>query len=328
MPPELRNKVLKAFAEQTVFFPSYQFAYSQLHKAMEATELRKTASCAFLIGRSGSGKSRLCELFIDAFGPPHEEPCEGGVIKIIPALYCLVPAPVTIKGICITLLKELGVYAPHPNVHALNVLLVERLKKCRVKVLILDEIQRLLKPDAEKARDVTLDWLVALLTISGIPIMLSGTEECESLLKDAGGQSPFTRRYCYSARLEHFQFSELANSDYYLTLKGLDQQLYRLANFTGDIHLQDLSIMAPLYVASVGNLEYLRQIIHEAASIALTRTPHALKRVDFVDACCCLTLPKNLKKSSNPFNLSLSESLELIEKYNDEQAYLRSHPAR
>lgn len=325
-----RTETLQEFSKQTVFFPSYQFAYSQLQKAVEATDLRKTASCTFLVGQSGTGKSRLCELFKNSFGPRQEKPCQGGVIETIPALYCLVPAPVTIKGICITLLKELGVYAPHPNVHALNGLLVERLKKCEVKVLILDEIQRLLKPDAERARDVTLEWIVALLSICEIPIMLSGTEECESLINDEGGrdQPPFARRYCYNATLEYFKFSELASSEYYLTLKVLDENLYHLANFIGDIHLQDLSIMAPLYVASVGNLEYLRQIIYEAASIALTRTPPALKRIDFVDACRCLSLPKNLKNSSNPFNLPLSESLELIGKYDDEQAYLRSHPAR
>ncbi|EJM76161.1 hypothetical protein PMI31_01509 [Pseudomonas sp. GM55] len=318
------------FNEQTVFFPSYQFAYSQLSKAVEATKLRKTASCAFIIGPSGSGKSRLCELFTGSFNPPYIECDEGGIFKIITALYCIVPAPVTIKGICTTLLKTLGVYPPHGDVHALNELLLDRLKKCRVRVVILDEIQRLLKPDAEKSRGVTLDWLVTLLSKSEIPIMLAGTEECELLLKEQRKQSfsPFIRRYCYVAYLEHFKFSELDTSEYYMTLKVLDQQLYNLMKFEGDVHLHELMIMAPLYVASVGNLEYLRQIVHEAVINSLTRNATTLTRQDFFEACRCLNLSKQLCETKNPFTLTLSECLALIAKHTDEQANLCANSAR
>ena len=324
---ESKVQALSEFSKQTVFFPSYQFAYSQLCKALQATELRKTASCAFIIGPSGSGKSRLCELFTDSFEPPYTERDEDGIYKIITALNCTVPAPVTIKGICTTLLKKLGIYPAHGNVHALNELLLDRLKKCRVKVIILDEIQRLLKPEAEKSRGVTLDWLVTLLSRSGIPIMLAGTEQCKLLLKEKKDTfSPFIRRYCYVAYLEHFTFSELNTSDYHMTLKVLDQELYRLMNYEGEIHLHDLTVMASLYVASVGDLEYLRQIVYEAACNVLNRNSSFLSRQDFVEACRSLDLPKQLSET-NPFELTLSQCLELISVYNDEQALLRANAA-
>lgn len=325
MKSEASGAVAK-FSKLAVFFPSYQFAYSQLSKAVEATEIRKTASCAFIIGPSGTGKSRLCELFTESFAAPYEEFDGDGVYKIITALYCIVPAPVTIKGICTTLLKRLGVYPPHGDVHALNELLLDRLKKCRVRVIILDEIQRLLKPEAEKSRSVTLDWLVTLLSKSEIPIMLAGTEECKYLLYEQRkqGHSPFIRRYCYVAYLEHFAFSELESSDFYMTLKVLDQQLYDLMEFSGEVHLHDLLILAPLYVASVGNLEYLRQIVYEAVINAQTRHANVLTRQDFIEACRCLSLPKQLSETRNPFSISLTECLTLIAEYTDEQANLRT----
>jgi hypothetical protein len=327
MKTTLRNDVLKEFSLQTIFFPNFRFAYSQFQKAVETTGLRQTASCAFLIGQSGSGKSRLCELFRDSFGPSSEQVYADGIHKIIPALYCLVPAPVTIKGICLTLLKQLGEYSPHSNVHELNNLLVARLKTCKVRVLILDEIQRLLKPEAEKTRDGTLDWLVALSSLSHLPIILSGTEQCSELFD---GNAPFARRFCYVANLNYFKYEDHAASDFHLTLQGLDQELYRLTDFAGEEHLHDMSIKIPLYVASVGNLEYVRQIIYEAVSICLSRADLAptLTRADFVDACRVLLLPLNLAKGNNPFTIPLSKSLSLIEKYEDEQANLRSNAAR
>jgi hypothetical protein len=321
----LRSEILTQFSQQTIFFPSFRFAYSQLQKSVETTSLRNCASCAFLIGRSGSGKSRLCELFRDSFGPTREESNEDGIHKIIPALYCLVPAPVTIKGFCLTLLKQLGQYSPHSNVHELNNLLVTRIKACEVRVLIFDEIQRLLRPDAEKTRDGTLDWLVALLSLTHLPIILSGTEKCSELFNN---NAPFARRFCYVANLDYFKYEDFATSDFHMTLQGLDQELYRLANFPGEDHLQDASIKIPLYVASRGNLEYVRQIIHEAVSICLDRwtdTP-TLRRADFIDACRSLLLPLNLANGANPFTIPLSTCLSLIEKYEDEQADLRSHP--
>ncbi|QXH75474.1 TniB family NTP-binding protein [Pseudomonas atacamensis] len=318
------------FSKQTVFFPSYQFAYSQLSKAVEATGLRKTGSCAFIIGPSGCGKSRLCELFADSFTAPYVEHVDDELVKIITALYCIVPAPVTIKGICKTLLKTLGAYPPQTDVHALNALLIDRLKKCRVRVVILDEIQRLLKPEAEKTRSVTLDWLVTLLSESKIPIMLAGTKECELLLKEQKKKShlPFIRRYCYVAYLTHFKFSELETSELCMTLKVLDQQLYKLMKFEGDVHLHDLLIMAPLFVASAGNLEYLRQIVYEAVSSTLTRSVIRLARRDFAEACRCLSLPKQLSEQTNPFNMTLTQCLALIAGYNDEKANLCADSAR
>lgn len=157
--------------------------------------------------------------------------------------------------------------------------------------------------------------------------MLSGTEDCERLLTMTSSGAPFIRRYCYNATLDYFKYCEHVNSEYYLTLRGLDQQLYDLAELSGEVHLHDLSIMVPLYVATTGNLEYLRQIIYEALKIALLREPVILQRIDFIDACNTLWLPINLATHANPFNLSIAESLDLIGKHLDEQAYLRAHSA-
>lgn len=321
-----REAILLAFNKQTIFFPTFQVAYSQLQRSVEATRLRQTASCSFLIGPSGSGKSRLCELFRDSFGPAHEQVVDDGICKITPALYCLVASPANIKGFCTRLLQELGEYRHHATTAELSESLLARLITCKVQVMIFDEIQRLTKPDAEKTRQSTIDWIVALLSLAKIAIILAGDKDCNALFKHIPADSPFWRRYCYPAQLNYFDFDDNPTSEFYLTLKGLDEQLYHLTKFHGDIHLYQSSIIEPLYVASSGSLDYIRQILHEALNISLIRNDSLIKRSDFFDACHCLFLPLKLIERTNPFSLNQQECYNLIMKLENEKSNIPSTP--
>ncbi|HDS1776878.1 TPA: ATP-binding protein [Pseudomonas putida] len=322
-----REAILSAFNKTFIFFPTFQFAYSQLQRSVEATRLRQTASCSFLIGPSGSGKSRLCKLFRNSFGPPYEQVGEDGICKVTPALYCLVASPANIKGFCTRLLRQLGEYRHQATTAELSENLLARLVTCKVQVMIFDEIQRLTKPDAEKTRQSTIDWLVALLSLSKIAIILAGDQDCNKLFTSISADSPFWRRYCYPANLNYFDFDDNPTSELYLTLKGLDEQLYNLTKFQGDVHLYQSSIIEPLYVASSGSLETIRLILHEALNMSLIRNDSLIKRSDFFNACNCLLLPLNLNKKTNPFLLSQQECYDLIIKFENEKLNIPSATA-
>nr|WP_314619427.1 TniB family NTP-binding protein [uncultured Pseudomonas sp.] len=310
--------LLKTFSKQVIFFPDFQIAYSQLQKSVEATALRGTPSCAFIMGMTGAGKTTLCELFRDSFGPPQEILTKDGVHKKIPALYVSPSStPMTNKGFCLAILEELGCMPPRTSFQELTQMLVRQLDTAGVELLIFDEIQRLLRPDAEKTRQAFLDWVVALLSLTKIPIALCGDETCEKLLiTEAKANSPFARRYCYTATLEYFTFEDNLETPYYMTLSELDKAMYKIFGLQGAIHLQAPSIALPLFIASAGILEYMRQVIYEALSIAVSR-PHPMLTVsDFVDACHTLRLPRNLAgKTKNPFNLTRPQCLAIIDNY-------------
>jgi hypothetical protein len=309
-----RSRILTEFSQQTIFFPGFQTAYSQLQKVVESTALRRTPSTAFLLAESGAGKTRLCTIFCESFGPVEETVGPGGIQKIIPALYCLLPAPITVKGVCVVILDQLGKFSYSANTAVLTLQIVKRLRLTQTRVIVLDEIQRLLTPEAEKVRAGTMEWIVTLLSLTGIAIILSGTEKASCLMDD---DPAFTRRYCYMATLHYLRYSESVDSEFHLILEGLDRELYRIASLSGEVHLHDLSMKIAIYTATVGNLEYMRQLIFEAASICLLRADPVLKRSDFADACCSLLMPLKLTATENPFNVPISESLLLIRKYID-----------
>lgn len=307
--------ILKKFSRQIVMYPSFERAYGQLERAQRATELRGVPSCAMLIGDSGVGKSQLCNLFGKSFGNNHKAVEKPGITNCRPVFYCTVPAPVTIKGFQKTILTRLG----HPNAAGDSVDLtyevIQAITTARLELIIFDEFQRLTKPSAYKNRQLTIDWLVALLGEIKIQIIISGTRECHLLLHDA----PLARRYPYLATLDYLSFVEREDSEFTQTLRGLDDAMYDIAGLDTGIHFQDISMSLPLYVATVGNLEYLRQILYFALDSCLSRGDRKLQRNDFAEACNCLSLPYNLLLNEIPFNHSQATCIQAVKKHEEKK---------
>jgi len=310
-----KDLLLTKFNKKIVFFPSYQHAWSQMQKSVQTTALRRSPSCAFIMGMTGAGKSTLCELFRDSFGEPFTAVEHNGIQKNIPALYVLPTAAITIKSLCEDMLSKFMERVPRLSQSELTHLLEVKIKQCNVKVIIFDEIQRLMRPDALKTKQGTLDWVVALLSHTGLPIILCGDESCQTLLEEeATKNSPFARRYCYIAILEYFSYNDDTENEYHLSLSELNKIAHSLLPIKGGVNFHDSDIKLPIYIASSGILEYIRQILNEALDICLSRAHPILQKSDFADAFHCLWLPKNLSKSGiNPFEISTSECLKIID---------------
>jgi len=309
MEAETYKKLLKKVNRQYIFYEGYRKAYSQLCKAVDATYSRGIPTSALLYGPSGSGKSTLLELFKAKQGDPTELVTEDGIYKIIPAFLVLVPASTTVKSFSITLLLALGCNDTRGDTAQLTNRLVQMLKTCRVKVVILDEFQRLTRRHADKTRENTLDWIVSLLNMIDIPLILSGTEECRPLIES---HAPMARRFPYLAKLEHLQFSDDHQSDYMQLLAGLDEKLYSILPLGSGVHLTDEPIYVPLYAKTSGNLEYIRQIIHDALELCMQRASQSLTINDFYVSSEDLN-SVGAATPNNPFKIGISECLRVIE---------------
>lgn len=306
-----QDAVLKQFSRQIVMYPTFDRAHTQLRRAIRATELRGEPSCALLHGPSGSGKSKLCKIFQNSFDAADYSIEADGKYRNRPAFYCTVPTPVTVKSFLKSILARLG----HPNAAGdaadMNYELIQSIITAKIKVMIFDEFQRLTKREAEKARQLTIDWLVALLNEIHIPIIICGTPECLMLLDDA----PLARRYPYLANLDYLSFREREQSEFLQTLRGLDDAIYNLAQLESGVHFQDMSICAPLYMATRGNLEYLRHLLYFAVECCLIRGDRVLHHLDFIEACKCIRLPLNLSLWQNPFEISHNNCMKFIADY-------------
>lgn len=310
------DRILKKFSTQTVMYPTFARAHKQLQNSIRATELRGEPSCALLSGPSGSGKSKMCRMFRNSIGSESSVITAEGKARRHPAFLCTVPAPVTVKSFSKAILTRLGHPRPTGDSEDMKYELIQAIQTAGIRVMIFDEFQRLVKPEAHKARKLLIDWLVALLGEIKIPVIICGTPECRELLSD----DPLARRYPYLAKLDFLSFATREESEFTQTLLGLDEAMHRLGKFEGGVHCQDMSLAIPLFAATIGNLEYLRQTLYEAMNSCLERSDRVLRREDFVEACYVLSLPKNLMGLANPFECSQSECLKKIKAYETTKA--------
>lgn len=305
-----RQQVLKAFKSKIVFHPRYRHAFSQIQNAIENTEALGEPACALLCGPSGTGKSTLCNYFRKHYVADAETHRKDGTYSNLPVFYCEVPSPATVKGLITNMLRMLINATPSGTVEKLTHQLITCLKTSQVRVIFLDEIQRLcITTVAEKVRLDSLQWIVSLLNGSGIPVILSGTCLCRNIRRE---DEAFENRYPYFAELSNFRYETGDNSDYYATLKHLDRAMYQVAPLERGVHLNDPTIAAPLFVGTRGNLKRMRLVINDALKTCLYRNEKLeLKMDDFITACQYADMPKNLS-DGNPFGLSYDNALKLI----------------
>ncbi|WP_052742326.1 TniB family NTP-binding protein [Pseudomonas sp. E141] len=303
------NQWLRDFAQQLVLFPAYLHAYTMLQKSVETARQRGIPTSALVVGPTGSGKSTLLKLFRDSFGAPYELIEPGGITTVRPAFYCSVPSPVTVKGFAKKLVRELGGPDLRGDTVELSYRVMALLKACKVEVCELDEFHHLARPEAEKTRGITIDWLITMMNDTMTSFVLAGAPECKFLLDQ---RPALARRFPFVIELRYLTFSEDSGSDFMVLLGCLDQQLYAQGLLQSGAHLTDSDIATRLYLATSGSLEYIRLIIHGAAQHMLAHQRKTLELVDFDQASKLIDL--RLSITSDPFAMTLASCYDKIQR--------------
>lgn len=307
---ETQSNILKRFKRVRVHFPQFNAAYSTLLNAVEETQLTGEPYGAIICGWSGCGKTSLC-LHMKSTYKNAELVKPGGVTRTRAVVYFEVPPTVTIKGMVREMLISLGLKSVNGSSEEMTGFLIRLLKKRHVELIFLDEVQRLCWRTADKVRIEALSWITSFANKMGVPVILSGTEECYEIRSYL---SAFATRYPYQVNLNFFEFTGAVDSDFHMTLQKLDEAMFNLTGLKNEVHLHDPSIAASLYLGTAGNLGWLRKIMYVALKRCLIRDDsRGIIHQDLYQACEKLAL-KTCLTPANPFSYDLAEALKLINK--------------
>ncbi len=152
-------------------FPQVMVAQERLKELFAYECDGEEPECLAIIGDTGTGKTTLLENFVNS-RPRVEHP----EFTEVPVLYVEVPAKCSVRMLAAILLRALGSpYWNRGDEADRTDQLCTLLKGCRVRMIIMDEVNHLADRGAEKSHYHVGDWIKQLIRLSRLPVVLAGT---------------------------------------------------------------------------------------------------------------------------------------------------------
>ncbi|MGH8387847.1 MAG: TniB family NTP-binding protein [Pseudomonas sp.] len=293
---------LRRFKGFTVIHSLYSEALDTLHRSIEATRILGADSGGVLLGRSGTGKTRLCSHLMSEFPAASSIKLDDGIHEIKPVIYCRVPRDATVKALTTRLLREFGVFPPRQSQEALEYQLFKVLECCQTELLVLDEWPHLFRSGSDTAINNAANFVKILTDVFKQAVLLIGDPDCEAIINE---RSALSDRFPYRARLRPFSLATPEGwNEYTRVLRAFATELKTTMGFKDIPAVTDEKMVLAFYLQTEGNFRALANTLCAALANALQRDDRLLLLSDFVIAA------KQVKTSKlitlNPFEMSTS----------------------
>lgn len=278
---ELRNAVIR--------YPSFYKALNLITNAVEVGNGTGIFTGVRIMAPSGCGKSLLIECLQKNVT---KSSLLDGELSVIRTELKETPSVSQIQGGLLDNFKYGLVDHGRRSVNNTDVhrVLLAAIKEHRVQLIVLDEMQHVFSSHNDKVATHVIDWIKRLMNMTGVPIVLVGTE----LMDRLGAVDPqLTSRIPTTIKLMPF----MHNSEWIGFLKGLVSQC----------HAVDLSIIAEsplatqLYGISKGVIRPLKSLLVQAVIMAVNAEEKKLTVERLLSAYEMVYGPEIA--AENPFNV-------------------------
>lgn len=277
-----------------------------IEEAVALSQATGQAENVVLVGPAGTGKTRVCKTITQKFSPSIQN-SELFESKLIPAFYSSIPSPATIKGAAVNMLQSLGVNDAHRGntsdiQHRLGVLL----KNCQTKVILLDELQHLLRPNSSNVN--VRDWIKHLINEFQIPIVAIGTPDCEALI-DSDKQ--LSRRFVRRFSLSNFK-SPLRDKEFGSYLMSIIKIIHKATDINVKIDIKQPKTLLAIYAVTGGNPSGIEQLFKDALASCLLSNQQELTTESIAQSAARLILPYRMCDGEKAFTHELEELQTII----------------
>lgn len=282
---------LQQIKEIRVHYPLFSAILSDMERCLEESVDLAEPLCMIITSDTGVGKSTVIKTLLSRH--PSSKTAEEVNIAVLVAS---VPLPATIGALYTSLLTALG--APFPDrgkIEYKRLRLLELLKRCHVRLIILDEFQHLVERGTRQRIEAVADAIKSLINQTTLPFILVGMPAACAVLE----YSPqLAGRFPLSAEIPLFNWLNQPAS-FERLLKCFEQAL----PFEKPSGLSDETMPARFYLATGGNFRSFTTLIREASRTALMHDCVRIEREHLVRSFDAL-LAANRRLRANPFQES------------------------
>jgi hypothetical protein len=180
-----------------VKYPLFKTAIARIQACFDSHDATAEPDCCPIVGESGSGKTTI----ISYFSSLHPRVDHKWGLEV-PVLVAKVPARPTVKSFAETLLYQLGdPLWSRGNTVSKSIRLRELLKRCRVRLLALDEFQHFVDVRQANIPNDVADWLKEQVEEAKLAIVVLGLQRCLEVLRQ---NEQLRRRFSATLRVGPF----------------------------------------------------------------------------------------------------------------------------
>ncbi len=282
--------VVRAIRRCFAKFPQVKQALAALEELFASHLEGDPPEHLLLLGETGVGKSTLLEYMRDSHPRVNHE-----TFTEVPVLYVPVPPACNIRKLAGAMLRALG--SPYWNKgdeEDRTFQLIELLRGCKVRLVLLDEVNHLVDRGAQKTHHNVADWIKALEGAALVPLVLAGIPRAKKLVEV---NDQLRGRF---RRLTIHPFS-------YQDEKSQREFRSALRTFGGLITGVDCSELsqestARLFVfATHGRLRAIRDLLIAATRLAFAKKSSKLTK-DILKEAFCVAIFEGAPDARNPFS--------------------------
>lgn len=271
-------------------FPQVKRIHQRLRVLIEGPRDGEEPECVAIIGDTGTGKSTLLGQLVGQY-----ERTEYREFTEVPVLYCEVPARCTIKMLAGLLLRTLGAeYWNRGDEVERTYQLVTLIRACRVRLIILDEVNHLADRGAARTHYLVGDWIKQLIGAARVPVVLAGTPSAAILWQT---NEQLADRYREVITLEPFSMASHRIAEFRSVLKSFGGLLIgmEVPSFKAAEMAQKMAF------ATAGRLRDIRRLLVRAVDIAEAGNSQRITEATLAEAFVQVIFPK-APAERNPFS--------------------------
>lgn len=283
--------IIKDARSNFVYFHHVKRVLARLERLYEYQCIHEEAEHLMLIGESGVGKSTLLSNYTRKHPViEHQELTE------IPVLYVPLGQAPSPKTMASTMLLALG--DPKWNLGKevdLTARLVFLIKTCRVRVVIVDEVNHLVDRGGEKTLHTSADWLKRLVDATRVSFVLSGIPRSKRVLAT---NDQLRGRFREVVEIERFSVATRSAEHEFRSVLNVFKGYLR------DLPTVDISseVMARLFAfATDGRLRDVRRLLVRAVELAYAQ-PHPKLTVGVLADAFRTAIYPGCPNNRNPFH--------------------------